>query len=217
MIIIETLLTIILLGFLSIGIPSISYYVMLENNLQSKKSYKPIVLMLLSIFFVLFIPMIFWNMKYNFFLKRIFESYKNYSDFSIALLTIHSIIQYFLSKSNFELYSKTRPLDRNFQTSNKKYVNFRIIPVPKGNGNYKYSLDKEKQVLNVYDILNSGNGDNLWFPMNEWYSRNKNIYNFRKMPLWNYLSFDENDQKEWIEQLNKFIAYLQNTSQIKND
>ena len=34
------------------------------------------------------------------------------------------------------------------------------------------------------------------------------------MPLWNYVSEKEEDQKEWLQQLNDFIEYLKVTDQI---
>lgn len=37
------------------------------------------------------------------------------------------------------------------------------------------------------------------------------------MPLWNYVSDKEEDQKEWLKQLNDFITYLIETKQIKNE
>ena len=34
------------------------------------------------------------------------------------------------------------------------------------------------------------------------------------MPLWNYISEKEEDQKEWIKQLNAYIDFLKKTDQI---
>ena len=108
------------------------------------------------------------------------------------------------------------PFDDNLQKSNEeniKFLDFRIVP-PKTDLKYKYALDKKNQILEVYDFLHSGSGDNLWFPFNKWYSRNQTSNKFRKMPLWNYLSDKEKDQEEWISQLNKYIEYLKSSGQI---
>lgn len=205
--------SVILLVIFALVLPVISYKFLLEDKLQTKKSYKPVILLLISIFVILFIPIVIWDI---FPLRKVFNNYKNYSEFSIAVLGLHSIIQYFISKSQFETLSKTMPFvnNDNIRKSNIEFLDFKIIP-PKAGSKYKYALDKKNQILEVYDFLHSGVGDNLWFPFNEWYSKNQPCNKFNQMPLWNYLSFKEKDQEEWILQLNKYIDFLKETDQIE--
>lgn len=220
---IEAILSIILIILFSIIIPISTYKCLITPKFENKNFYKkPILLITISISVSLFVPMAFWKLAVMDFLRCVFSNYKNYSEFIIALFGIHSIIQYFISKSNSKNLSQTTPfaIDQSLvnyaNKNNLKYVNFKIVPKFK-NTNYKFALDDKNQLLLVYDVSHSGTGDNLWFPMNEWYSRNQPINKFKQMPLWNYLSFDKDKQEEWVNQLNKFIEYLKNTNQIEKD
>ena len=211
------LITVIIITFILLIVPLLSYYWYYENKLQSKFSYKPIILFLSGIFVVLFIPLIFWKNIFESVISKFFENYKDYSEFVISLFAVHSIIQYFFSESNFKNILKTQPgkekLFNNKDSCGLKYIDFKIISC-NGNTNCKYFLNQKEQKLEVCDVLGSGTGDNLWFPINEWFSRNQLEKGYKKMPLWNYVSEKEEDQKEWLQQLNDFIEYLKVTDQI---
>ena len=200
--------------------PLIAYTLFYKNKLQSKFSYGSLIIFLIGIIIVLFIPFIFWNNYFKTIFKDVFENFSSYSGFVISLFALHSIVEYFFAENNFKNITSTNPTNKKNlkqnNDSNIKYVDFKIIPYKENSTNI-YFLNKKEQLLEVCDLRHSGNGDNLWFPINEWYGKNRLVYNYNKMPLWNYVSDKEEDQKEWLKQLNDFITYLIETKQIKNE
>lgn len=212
----ELILITVLILISTLIIPMIACYFFFKNKLLSKKSTLLLFIIIIDILSIIFVPLFFW--KSNFFknLNSYFPTYQDYCGFVFSLFSVNSIIQYFFSEEKFEKISKTNNRKINKSSNNENlvtYINFRILPCNE-HINYKYSLDSKNQILNVYDYLHSGTGDNLWFPINEWYSKNKTNEGFKKMPLWNYISEKEEDQKEWIKQLNAFIDFLKKTDQI---